>query len=246
LRGGWTFVATCFAFALGFLLAGLIGFDLVPREPVEVGIVAQAVQASLTALSPTEPPPPTNVPTNLTYSARDYSIGPEDAPITLVEFSDYRCQFCGRFALETLNDLLEEYDGLLRFVYRDYPIFGEDSVRAAHAAYCADLQESFWDYHFLIFESQTGGQSTQLDPETLVAMAEDLALDADAFTRCLNNQNILDEIIQNILDAQDLLGNAPTPTFLLNGNRMSGALPIDSFRALLNQELRRNGIDPPE
>lgn len=233
-------------FALGFLLAGLLGFSLAgdsgtPSEQV----IANAVQATFTALVPTPEPTATPAPIELTYSQADYIRGAADAPVTLVEFSDYRCPYCGRFALQTLPQLLDHYEGYLRFVYRDYPIFGDESVRAAHAAQCANQQGAFWEFHDALFISQASESRVTLDTAALNSMAQNLALDTDAFNACLNDQVTFDQLLQNIQAAYNLMGHAPTPTFLLNGKRFSGALPIDEFIKKIDQELLILGIEPP-
>lgn len=89
----------------------------------------------------------------------DPAKGPEDASVLIVEFSDYQCPYCGRFARETLPSLLEEYGDQVRFVYRDFPILGRASVGAALAAECADDQDQYWAYHDLLFENQESGLS---------------------------------------------------------------------------------------
>jgi len=227
-------------FLLGFLIAGALGFDLFT---VAGDSVADAVQATLIALTPPPTATPTAVPIPMTFSERDYVIGAEDAPITLVEFSDYQCPYCGQWGLGTLPALMEKYDGYVRFVYRDFPIFGDDSIKAAHAAACADQQDAFLPYHDLIFTSQNGRMP--IVDANLIQLASQLELDTAAFESCLANTRFSQDIYQNYIDGIALLGNAPTPTFLLNGKRLTGALPLDHLSALIDQELLALGIEPP-
>jgi protein-disulfide isomerase len=233
-------VSSLIFFVLGFLLAGLIGFDLASESnDVEIG---QAVLGTLQALSP---PTPTAVPVELTYSDKDYVQGAEDAPITLVEFSDYRCPYCTRFEIETRQALMDRYEGLIKFVYRDYPIFGGDSIRAAVAARCADEQGRFWDYHRAIFLSQAQEEPSPLDNATLVQLATQISMNVENFNSCMQDQAIIDEVLSNIDNAYSLVGGSGTPTFLLNGKVISGALPYRNFVQLIDAELRALGLEPP-
>jgi hypothetical protein len=117
---------------------------------------------------PTPPPRPTLTPFHegqqeddrLDVSVDDDPfIGPEDAPVTIVEFGDFQCPYCKRFADDTFRDLLEEYEGDIRFVYRDFPLSSihPDAQRAAEAAECADEQGQFWEMHDAIFAQQPQG-----------------------------------------------------------------------------------------
>ncbi|MBZ0320097.1 MAG: thioredoxin domain-containing protein [Anaerolineae bacterium] len=233
-------------FGLGFVLAMILGVSVEQQAtPNTQGEIAQAVQATLIALTPPPTPIPTVVPVELTFSEQDYSTGPDNAPITMVEFSDYRCPYCGQFGNETLQPLLNEYDGLIKFVYRDFPIFGGTSIRAAHAAQCADRQGKFWEYHDALFASQLLPERPDLNDDVLLGFAIELGVDQTAFSSCLADTQIEQAIIQNYLAAQSLLGQAGTPTFLINGRRVVGALPLEYFIPILDEELAKVGIEHP-
>lgn len=234
-------------FALGLLVGYLITSENNDSKDDTItsgGSVAQAVEATLFALTPTSTPPPTVVPVALTYSSDDYRLGDPEAPIKMVEFSDYRCPYCARFATDTLPILMEMYDGYLEFVYRDYIIFGEPSLLASQGAYCADEQGRFWDFHDMIFTSQVQ-EGIEITSEAMISFADNLELDNEQFTTCLNDQTVQDVIISNVVDASTLLGRAPTPTFLVNGRRVVGAMPLESFIQIINEELEALGIEPP-
>lgn len=234
--------------ALGFLLATLLGTgggSSGGQRASQVEI-AQAVQGTLIALTPPPTPIPTAVPVQLTFSEQDPVLGSADAPITIVEFSDYRCPYCRRFAEETLNPLLAQYEGLVKFVYRDYPIFGDPSLLAAHAAQCAFQQGQFWEYHDAIFTSQSQEQPLEFTDANFIDLAATLNLDVPAFTECLSDDQVEQALVQNIINAQTLLGQAGTPTFLVNGQRVVGALPLDYFIPIINEELAKLGLEPPQ
>lgn len=172
----------------------------------------------------------------------DPFLGAADAPVTIVEFSDFLCSFCRRHYQQTLAPLLEEYDGLVRYVYRDYPgVGGEYAVQSALAAECANDQDQFWPYHNLLFDNAESLASADL-PNILIGFAGQLSLDVDEFTACFNEQRHMQDILLDRTDG-DSNGVNGTPGFFINGRFLSGAQPIDTFRALIDRELDRLNID---
>jgi protein-disulfide isomerase len=235
-------------FVLGFMLNYLLvtmNDDDTTAEPAASGSVAEAVNATLTALVPTPTPLPTRAPVEETYSLTDYRMGDPDAPIKIVEFSDYQCGFCARFAITTLTELMERYDGYIEFIYRDYTIFGEASVQTALGGYCANEQGLFWEYHNTIFLSQAQEQRVALNLQSIPLLAEQAGVDVEAFNTCLADEATYDAVIANVNDAATLVGRAGTPTFLVNGRRVVGAQPLQNFIQIIDEELRAMGIEPP-
>jgi protein-disulfide isomerase len=158
------------------------------------------------------------------------SIGPEDAPITMVEFSDFRCGYCGRFEAQTFDALLEAYGDQIRFVYRHFPVVGGE--RAALASECAAAQDAFWPYHDRLFENQ---QLADTD-EAFVQLASDLDLDAEAFATCMADEAHMDTVQQDFSEGVSF-GLRGTPSFFINGRLIVGAQPISAFRAIIDEEL---------
>jgi protein-disulfide isomerase len=157
--------------------------------------------------------------------------GNPDAPVTIIEFSDFTCGFCGRFASETLDPLVEEYGDQVKVVYVDFPFLSQMSVPAALAAECADDQGEFWPMHDAIFANQRG-----LTPETLRSLAVSLELDMETYDTCFDEALHIDEI-RTDLDYGRELGVSGTPAFFVNGTFVSGAQPIDVFRQIIDEEL---------
>lgn len=234
-------------FVFGFLLAGLLGFNILGENlTTDPTAVAQSVNGTLIALTPTPTFTPTVAPVELTYSERDHILaGPEDAQVVFVEFSDYQCPYCGEFARDTLPRLLDTYQDYVKFIYRDFPIFGEDSVWAAHAATCAARQDEFTNYHFALFNAFNSEPPMRFDPVSLTGLAGIGGLDEDAFATCMAETSISQGIMQNYLDGQALLGQAGTPMFLINGRRIAGAGTYEYFSRIINEELVKLGIEPP-
>lgn len=163
----------------------------------------------------------------------DPSFGPDNAPITIVEFSDYQCPFCERWHQETFKALLDAYPDQIRFVYRDFPLYNlhPEAEPAAIAANCANEQGNFWDYHELLF---SGAQD--LGKNAYLAYADELGLDTTAFAECINSQRYLDEVTSDYEYALSL-GINSTPTFYVNGILLVGAQPLDIFKQLIDLEL---------
>ncbi len=116
---------------------------------------------------------PTPQPVAVASVDDDPYLGPVDAPVTIIEFSDFQCPFCKRFFDETLSQIKQQYEGQVKFVYRDFPISSIHpwAQKAGEAAECADDQGKFWEYHDLIFENQTALNST-LQTEGLTGVVD--------------------------------------------------------------------------
>jgi len=166
----------------------------------------------------------------------DPYIGNEDAPVVIVEFSDFFCSFCKRHFDQTFTPLLENYGEHIRYVYRDFAQLTAESEPAAVAAECADEQGYFWEFHGVFFDNQQS-----LGRDFYISTAEDLGLDVDAYTTCLDEARYSDEVSLDYLDGQ-LEGIRGTPGFFVNGQFISGAQPYELFERLIQRELRQAGI----
>ncbi|MBZ0294699.1 MAG: thioredoxin domain-containing protein [Anaerolineae bacterium] len=195
-----------------------------------VAAIISAQEESLSAIA--VPPSLDNPDSRFTVRADETRFqGPEDAPVVIVEFSDFNCTYCNRFANETLNPLLTNYEGKVRFTYRDYPILAESSLTAALAGHCAAEQGNFWDYHTMLFENR--GEFAR---EQLIGYAESIGLDADSFTTCLDEERYLDTVVADYRDGEGL-GIRGTPAFFINGRPISGAQPYEVFAGIIDEEL---------
>jgi protein-disulfide isomerase len=141
--------------------------------------------------------------------------GSPTAPVTVIEYSDFQCPNCRRFFEETLS-AFEPYiqAGLVRLVYADFPIRGEESLLAAQAGRCALEQNAFWEYHDLLFQRQAGVNSGTFSRENLKAYAAELGLDVEAFSRCLDSGKYEKAVLQALEQAK-ALGLKGTPSFVI-------------------------------
>jgi protein-disulfide isomerase len=157
------------------------------------------------------------------------SLGPDDAPVTLIEFSDYRCGFCKR-AQPVIEAVLERYPSQVRFVHRSFPL-NEVSRAAAEAAACANEQGQFWEFHSSLFASEGN-----LDAEGLLQHASELELDLESFQACVDERRFQSAVEADITDGRQA-GVTGTPAFFVNGIRMQGARPFEDFVAAIDKEL---------
>ncbi len=149
--------------------------------------------------------------------------GPENAPVQIVEYSDFECPACQK-ATEFVGELLKAYPGKIRFTFRHFPLQSHRWSPLAHAAAeCAAAKDSFWEYHDMLYLNQTVWSASPNPTEAFFRMAKDLGLNLDAFAACLENPKIKDAILRERAQG-DALKIQATPTFFINGERVVGPL----------------------
>lgn len=162
--------------------------------------------------------------------------GDANAPVTIVEWSDFECPFCTRFYKETLWQIEENYikTGKVKFVYRDFPLsFHANAQKAAEAAECADDQGNFWEMHDLLFENGVSRGTSSFKQ-----YAADLGLDTASFNECLDSGKYASEVQKDFQDGQ-IAGITGTPGFIINGILVSGAQPFEVFQQIIESELAK-------
>ncbi len=169
------------------------------------------------------------------------AIGPIDAPVVLVVFADYQCSFCAKWSAETLPVMMDYATvGDLRIEWRDVNVYGQDSERASRASYAAALQGKFWEYHDELYRDGKISTSGGLSEESLVTIAEQLSLDVPTFRADMAAEATAAEVSRN----QELginLGAFSTPSFVMGGQPMVGALPTEDFVDAFEQALANAG-----
>lgn len=164
--------------------------------------------------------------------------GPADAPVTIVEFGDFRCPHC-RSVQPVLRQVLEAYPNDVRLVYAHLPVVSPESGRAAVAAVAAWRQGRFWEMHDFLFALQR----QPIDEEILRGRAIQLGMDADRFRLDLRSPDSV-AAVEADLAAANRLGVQATPSFFVNGHFLEGAQPFDVFRQLIEAELAMVGPRP--
>ena len=164
----------------------------------------------------------------------DPYLGKNDAPVTIVEFSDYQCPYCGRFYTETLPQIKSQYidTGKVKLVFRDFPLsFHPEALPAATAANCADEQGKYWEFHNKVFENQQ-----TMNSASYKLWAEELGLDTAKWETCTKDTKIRAEIQKDFNDGT-AAGVQGTPAFVINGKAISGAQPFAVFSQVIEAEL---------
>jgi protein-disulfide isomerase len=157
--------------------------------------------------------------------------GAENAPVTIIEFSDYQCPFCSK-AEETVRKVLDEYKGKVRLVFRQYPLpFHAQAAKASEAALCAGDQGKYWEMHEKLFANQQA-----LSPDQLKQHAKALGIDGGKFDKCLDSGE-KGKLVESSKKAGDEAGVNGTPAFFINGRPLSGAVPFEKFKEIIDYEL---------
>lgn len=170
----------------------------------------------------------------------DTVFGSADAPVTVVEFSDFQCPYCSRFFKSTFGQIEENYikTGKVKFIYRDFPLDGHPQAQlAAEASECADDQGKFREMHDVLFEEQIQWSGNPEAEKVMKDFAKKLKLDAKKFGECLSTKKFAAEVRKDLVDGASA-GITGTPGFFVNGKHISGAMPYNIFQALLDAELQ--------
>ena len=165
----------------------------------------------------------------------DAVLGDPNAPVTIIEFSDFQCPYCAKFVTETMPLLKENYidKGLVKLVFRDFPLPSHAAAAvAAEAAECAP-DELFFEMHDVIFENMSVWASSENVEEALINLASDLGADISA---CLKDGEMTDEVAEDYA-AGRTYGVSGTPTFFINGKKLVGAWPYETFVEVIESEL---------
>ena len=167
-------------------------------------------------------------------------LGNPNAKITIVEFGDYQCTFCYKFHDETMKKINQEYikTANVNFIYKDFPLNGEQSILASEASYCAQKQNKFWEYHDILYNNWGGENTGWITENVLQGFARDVGLNLDEFSQCLENSEYRQKVLDNEQFAREIGINA-TPSFLIFNDselyRIIGAQPFDRFEQAIQE-----------
>lgn len=226
-------------FINGYPVVGAQPYDLFAYavELAEEGTLADAyVQQQEEAPEPEEPERPQGPVDVSTEDA--YAIGDPDAPVTIVEFTDFQCPFCSRHFAQTFPKIKGNYidTGVVRYVFKDFPLttIHPQATLAAEAARCAGDQEAYLEMHHQLFSQQSEWANRNDAMEIFIGYAENLGLDGDTFTDCLETHKHLEAVEADLAEGSELGVNG-TPAFFINGYFVSGAQPYQLFEQAIRQ-----------
>ena len=199
------------------------------QTPEGISRIRQALLVQLrrnTAIQVNLPQPP--IPVLNVSPDDDPWIGTANAPVTIIEFSDFDCPYCKR-SVPILKELLDRYPGKLKLVYRDFPGPNHpQALSAAEAAQCAAEQDRFWEYHDALFMQHTSATGWDLS-----SLAADLDLQQPLFDTCMKEKRYREEVLKDLQDGLTI-GVTSTPTFFINGRPLVGARPLTDFQAIID------------
>ncbi len=235
----WALISfTLLGFILGYGLNEIVDGSMLGSSNGEAPAVVADNNPTPTP-APTAPRPVTTPIANPADADDDAFLGKKNAPVTLIEFTDYQCSFCKRHSTQTIPQIKKEYvdTGKVKYVLRDFPLgFHPNAQKAAEASECADDQGKFWEMHDKMFEN-----SHALDVASLKKYASDLGLNSATFDNCLDSGKYAQEAKDDMADGQ-ASGITGTPGFVLidrdgKGHKLSGAQPFAKFKEAIDGAL---------
>ena len=224
-----------FSFLLGMVTNKVIYLEQQLKNPPPAAAAAPTGQAA----APTPPP----VVKNLT-NGHFPIMGNKNAKVTMIEFSDFQCPFCKAFFTDSEQKVIDTYvkTGKIKFVYRQFPLVSihPNAQKAAEAAECANAQNKFWEFHDVMFQNQdTWAPLAAADAAAdFTTYAGQVGMDTDQFTTCFQSEKYKKNVDDDVADATAAQVDA-TPTFFINGLRVTGALPFDQLKQTIDQELQK-------
>ncbi len=193
-----------------------------------IAIIPSMLPVAIKQVTPITPP-----------QANGSSMGDPNAPVKIVEYSDFQCPYCRDFAEQVEPAFVEQFvkTGKVYFTYRSMGLWiGQESADAAQAAYCAGDQGKFWEYHDVLFGNWAGENVGSFTNRKLQEFARYLKLNMNQFNSCLSSNKYLSQVTQDKADG-DKLGVQGTPSFFINGKLYQSGLNIGAFSQAINAEL---------
>jgi len=180
-------------------------------------------------------------PADIKINADDHILGSNDAKITIVEYADFRCPFCERFYTQTEKQLIADYvnSGKVRFVFRNFAFLGQQSTWASEAAECAAEQGKYWEYYNWLFSNQAPESDlAYYSKANLIKYAGEVGLNTAQFSSCLNSDKYAKRVADDLTSGKTA-GVTGTPTIFINGQKLVGAQPYETFKAVIDGLLKK-------
>ncbi|MFH1077999.1 MAG: thioredoxin domain-containing protein [Patescibacteria group bacterium] len=225
-----TVTTACLALILGMFLTGKTFGATAAVAGNKVAAADTVTDPTATDTTDTTP----SQPVKEVDAAVDHIRGAKDAKVTLIEYSDFECPYC-LTVNGTMEQLLEAYPNDVRVVYRHFPLsFHEEAQKAAEASECAAAQGKFWEMHDAIFAANEAGD---MSVDKWKGLAKTLGLNVSTFTSCLDDGDMADRVSQDLNEGMSA-GVQGTPATFVNGQLIEGAVPLASFKQIIDQQLQ--------
>lgn len=224
-----------FGLTTGIAITALLGFlattiaTSLKTDNTQAGSNNDVADSNNNVIPDNNPPEPLKV--DFEIQKDDHVRGDKNAPLTIVEYSDFQCPYCSKFH-DTLSRVMKEYDGKIKWVYRHFPLdFHDYAETAAQASECAADQNKFWEYADEIYENQAS-----FSEDYFPKAAKSVGLDINKFNICLDSEKYKEKV-QADLDEGSSYGVSGTPGSFLNGEELGGAVPYESLKAEIDKLL---------
>jgi protein-disulfide isomerase len=185
-----------------------------------------------------------NVPSKVENKFEIIALGSETATVTIIEVGDYQCEMCKLWFEKTRPQIIENYvdTGKVNLIFLDMPFLGQDSLHAAAATYCANDQETYWDYHVKLYQLQQHVDDGWANADRLRAIAFSLDLNMETFDDCMNSKEHYSRVAFHKQKASTDFGANSTPTFVItntsgDSKKIVGAHPYSTFKEIINSML---------
>ncbi len=179
-------------------------------------------------------------PLDIKISSDDHILGNKDAKVTIVEYADFRCPFCERFYTQAEKQIIADYvnTGKVRFIFRNYAFLGQESIWASEAAECANEQGKYWEYYNWLFSKQAPESDLNYySKANLTKYAGQVGLNTVQFASCLNSDKYAKRVADD-LDSGKAVSVTGTPTTFINGQKIVGAQPYETFKQAIDALLK--------
>lgn len=234
-----------FAFFLGMLTNKVLSLEKALKTATANNTAPTGQTNNVLGNTNTAPQAPTQPPAKVDVAIGHLStLGADNAKVTVVEFSDFQCPYCEKFATDAYPQIYDAYikTNKIKFAYRHYPLTSihPNAQKAAEASECANEQNKFWEYNNLLFKNQTtwSPQAISDAASSFTNYAAELGLNTDQFRSCLDTDKYKENVQKDAADG-DIAGVDGTPTLFINGWRLVGAQPFAKIQALIEQELKK-------
>lgn len=239
-KNTFTYVLVGLLVVCAFVIGNLYTKVKMLEKGTDAGRPALGVQADQgNKQQPTAPP----VKADIKVVDSDHVLGPANAKVTIVEYTDYQCPFCERFYTATFGQLKKEYidTGKIRFVVRDFPLTSihPNAQKAAEAAQCAGEQKKYYEFHDKLYTTQSAWSADASDAATakFKQYAVALGLNAGQFNSCLDGGKMAEKVTKSTSEGASF-GVQGTPAFFVNGTLLSGAQPFTAFQTAIDAALK--------
>lgn len=233
---------TKFTNSWGLIVALLIGFWIVGMSVLGAGwlISKEISKTGNTAVNPNQSANSSERVNIADIPLYKSQLGSDDAKVTIVEFADFQCPFCGEWQKTIYPKLKSEYidTGKVKFIFWELAFLGDESTKVAEASICAKDQNKFWEFHDLVYSRQNGENQGAFSDDKIKGFAAELGLNTDVFNKCVD-QRLYKTYVEDSNNKSQEYGITSTPTVAINGIKLEGVMPYENYKMIIESELAK-------